>query len=242
MQLRAAEAGHADCVCLLRDHVATLAVHLVAATFEEGELAGHTALSVAARNGHFHTVACLLADEPAADVHGGPYYGAALIEAAENGHGHVVDLLLQHGCEPDCHVETDRPSALLTAASNQQWPICTVRIVAPCRAVCLPSLRTRRLRTPARLQLLAAYGASMEGIEDGAVLREVLVYAVFLDLVDALHAGLARCRHLAVDVDAPLSQGAPPSTRSCAAIVCPCVCPCTGPRSRLGSAVQVARS
>ena len=127
MQVRAAAAGHADIVSVLRHHVPELAVHVLDVTADAGPLAGHTALSAAAKAGHVRVVAGLLTQEPPADVHRGPFHGAALIQAAEAGHGHVVDLLLHHGCDPDCHLQVGCQSALCTAAHNEQWPVCAVR-------------------------------------------------------------------------------------------------------------------
>lgn len=125
--MRAAAQGHADCVSLLRHRNPEISQYLLAAAYESGPLAGHNALSVAAMNGHHRVVADLLSEEPVADVHSGPWHGAALLLAAERGHGHVVDALLAHGASPDCHAATGRPSAMRHALATQQWLICAVR-------------------------------------------------------------------------------------------------------------------
>lgn len=137
VQVRAAAAGHADCVSLLLHHTPELSVYLLDACYESGPLKGHNALSVAARNGHSRVVGTLLTEEPIPDVHSGPYHGAALLEAAAQGHGHVVDILLQQGCDADCHLATGRKSALHGAAASQQWPVCAVLIHSLLAATCL---------------------------------------------------------------------------------------------------------
>lgn len=127
LQVRAAAAGHYECVAVLRHRSPETAMALLDAGFEEGEFKGHNALSIAALNGHSSVVRELLEEDPIADVHSGPYYGASLLEAARRGHGQVVDILLQHGCDPDCHKGTEgRASAICEAAGRMCWPVCAV--------------------------------------------------------------------------------------------------------------------
>lgn len=132
LQVRAAAAGHTDCVAVLRHRSPEVAMSLLDACYEEGELKGHNALSIAALGGHSSVVRELLEEDPIADVHSGPYHGASLLEAARRGHGQVVDVLLQHGCDPNCHKGTGRASAILEAAGRLCWPVCAVRL-SPCR-------------------------------------------------------------------------------------------------------------
>lgn len=131
MQVRAAAAGHYECVAVLRHRSPEQAMQLLDACYGEGELQGHNALSIAALNGHSSVVRELLEEDPIADVHSGPYHGASLLEAARRGHGQVVDALLQHGCDPDCHKATDRTSAICEAAGRLCWPVCAVCSSAP---------------------------------------------------------------------------------------------------------------
>jgi hypothetical protein len=132
VQIRAAALGHAECVSVLRQHNPAVACYLNEATIPSGPLAGHTALSVAAMHGHHLVVHELLSADPVADVHNGPYHGAALLEAAMRGHGLVLELLLSHGCDPDCHRGTGRVSAMQHAINAKQWLICAVCPLWPC--------------------------------------------------------------------------------------------------------------
>jgi hypothetical protein len=59
------------------------------------------------------------------------------------------------------------------------------------------------------VQLLAAYGASLDDFADKEGLVEVIAYSVFLELDNALDSLLARCRELGMDINGTLSQGAP---------------------------------
>jgi hypothetical protein len=129
LQIRAAAAGHCECVAVLRHRSPEAAMCLLDACYGAGELKGHNALSIAALNGHTSVVRELLEEDPIADVHSGPYHGASLLEAARRGHGPVVDVLLQHGCDPDCHKATGRPSAICEAARSMCWPVCAVRLL-----------------------------------------------------------------------------------------------------------------
>lgn len=221
MQVRAAACGHADCVSLLRHRNPEISQYLLAAAYESGPLAGHNALSIAAMNGHHRVVMDLLTEEPVADVHSGPFHGAALLLAAERGHGHVVDALLTHGCSPECHTATGRKSAMRQAIEGQQWLICAVRplshLCSTAAARPLPCNRTRAnccSHAPASdpphrgVQLLAAYGASLEDCREAAHVLEVMACAIFLDLDAALDVLLDHCEDHHINRNATLEQGA----------------------------------
>jgi hypothetical protein len=145
VQIRAAALGHVECVSLLRHHNPEVASYYNEARYETGPLAGHTALSVAAKNGHHVVVHELLSENPVADVHSGPYHGAAFLEAAACGHGLVLDVLLSHGCDPNCHLNTGRMSAMQRSIDAEQWLICAVCLCGDYRVILfLNSIRSVR--------------------------------------------------------------------------------------------------